>query len=209
MDLKNQIDHLKQTDPLLYEFLISIIDRTDDSRNSLDTLLNSLKLPDFGYGHSHVPKGARIFRSTDQNIATGAAGTVITFDTVVFDNDAMFDLATNPTRLTINTPGKYLVGGAVFWDIGGGTRSLQIRANGGTGVVRQKFSIPAAEPANSFVEVATYYQFVKTDYIELVAAQTSGAGLDALDPSAVLWAVLLERARNVGIDTENFVAGDL
>jgi hypothetical protein len=212
MDIKDQISHLKESDPKLFNAISAIIDAGDVSKNLIDTLLADLKRPDVAYGHSHVPKAARIWRSTDQNIAPSAAGIAVTFDTVIFDNDAMW-AAGQPTRLTIKTPGKYLVGGCVFWDVGGGTRSLMVRKNGATSVVRSKFSIPAGETANCANEAATYYRFLKDDYIELIVAQTGVAialpALVASDYSIIMWAVLIERDRNAALDTENFVPGDM
>lgn len=211
MDIKNSISHLKTSDPKLYEAIISIIDQQDKNSVGLSNLIAGLKDPDALWGHSHRPRQARVFRAVDQNIATGVAGAAITFDTVIFDNDYMWD-ATNPTRITFRTPGKYLVGGCVFWDIGGGTRSIQVRRNGALSVVRSKFSIPAAEASNSANEAATYFEFAINDYIELIAAQTSGGVLPALgtaDYGPIMWAVLIERGRNIGTGTENVVAGEV
>lgn len=212
MDIKDLIAHLNETDPHLYEALISIIDRSDSAINGIDDINAGLKNPDFGFGHSHVPKAARIWRSTDQSVASGAAGAPVVFDTVIFDNDAMWS-ATLPNVLTIKTPGRYMVGGCVFWEAAaGGTRSLSIRRNGATSIVREKFTIPNIAADNCALACSTYFQFGRFDTIDMVIAQTAGGPILAnsfADYTMIMWAVLLERARNASIGSENFVPGDM
>lgn len=73
---------------------------------------------------------ARVWRSTAQNIASGAF-TTISFDSILFDTDGMWNPAT-PTYLTIKTAGKYLlVGNFLFTPAAGGnTRFASVIVNG-------------------------------------------------------------------------------
>jgi hypothetical protein len=62
-----------------------------------------------------APPECRVDQTSAQAIATGViTATPITFDTLVKDNDGMWD-SSHPTYLTIQTPGWYEIEWAVCW----------------------------------------------------------------------------------------------
>ena len=61
----------------------------------------------------HYNVGARVYNSTDFTHNSTGNWVAVTFDTERFDTDTIHSTSTNTSRLTINTGGKYLIGGAV------------------------------------------------------------------------------------------------
>jgi len=59
-------------------------------------------------------QGARVIRTSNQLIPHNTL-TAVSFDTEDYDNDNMWEGVTNPTYLTIRTPGIYLFIGQVHW----------------------------------------------------------------------------------------------
>ncbi|MEX2103082.1 MAG: hypothetical protein WD805_03895 [Gaiellaceae bacterium] len=116
---------------------------------------------------------------TTQAVPSGTF-TKVTFDVETYDTDGMFDPAA-PTRLTVKTPGVYLVTGAVRWDPNAtGSRSI--------GIVRNDIGIAflAADTRDAVAtastatrqNVSTVARLAAGDYVELKAEQTSGGSLN-------------------------------
>jgi len=73
---------------------------------------------------------AKVTKSASQSISNNT-GTVITWDSELYDTDSMHDNVTNNERITINTAGKYSALFVTEWEgNGSGTRVLTIRKNG-------------------------------------------------------------------------------
>lgn len=58
------------------------------------------------------PPSALVRKSTDQALAAGSTWKAVSWNTEVFDNDTMWS-STDPTKVNINTNGKYQVSGHV------------------------------------------------------------------------------------------------
>jgi hypothetical protein len=111
-----------------------------------------------------------------------------------WDSDNLHDLVTNPGRITIKTPGIYLVYGQVqFNQSATGDRVVQVRMNGATTLAQGNNGIPdASQPWMATCETTAFLH--GGDYLELGAYQSSGAvlGISPVnDFSSVLIAVLL------------------
>jgi hypothetical protein len=77
-----------------------------------ETLLNSVS---YALNFLLAPPEAKVSQTAAQVIATGTTtATAVTFDTLVKDNDGMWNAAT-PTFLTVQTPGWYEAEWAVSW----------------------------------------------------------------------------------------------
>src|SRR5215475_670000 len=124
----------------------------------------------------------RVYHSTTQSIAN-AAYTAIAFDSERFDQAggaaaAHHNTVTNNSRLTCLYAGIYDIAGGVEWAANAtGQRFLQIRLNGTTGIAIS-VGASAAVDSTGHVTIQTIYQLAINDYVELMAYQTSGAGLN-------------------------------
>ncbi|MEK9738106.1 MAG: hypothetical protein VW438_00075 [Euryarchaeota archaeon] len=79
---------------------------------------------------THKPPSVKLERTTGQ-VVYDASGATMVWDSEAWDTDAMHDNATNQDRITINTPGIYLVIGAVRYTVGiSDDSSLTINLNG-------------------------------------------------------------------------------
>lgn len=77
-----------------------------------------------------VPPSVKLERTTGQVVYDASTATMV-WDSEAWDTDAMHDNATNQDRITINTPGIYLVIGAVRYTAGiSDDSSLTINLNG-------------------------------------------------------------------------------
>jgi hypothetical protein len=118
----------------------------------------------------------------DQSISN-STWTAINFPDESFDTDQMHDPSTNPSRITIRTPGLYKVRSRVrLAPNSTGARQLQLKLNGtaGTGTILDEANEPS--PNSSFptiLEGEATYKFAAGDYVEVYAFQTSGGNLAA------------------------------
>lgn len=140
--------------------------------------------------------GARVYNSTQVTVTgTGGVGTVATvipFDSERWDTDTIHDTVTNNSRLTCNTPGKYMIYGNVTFNANGGDegyRSLEIRLNGSTAdadVLAKQASKGISGVAVNMT-ISTIWGLDSGDYVELLARQRSGSniligGASTVDP---------------------------
>jgi hypothetical protein len=109
-----------------------------------------------------------------------ATNTALAYTAESYDTDAMHDNATNNSRLTVNTAGKYLLSGGVDWgtDTTAGRRFCGLRLNGST-FVKFVESGPPAGSGNLRQEVTDTYQLAASDYVEVVVLQSTGGSLNA------------------------------
>lgn len=126
--------------------------------------------------------GCRVYHSLLNVIATGT-WTALTFNSELYDTDTIHDPASNPTRLTCNTAGKYSIAGHVTFaedDPAVGYRAVAIRVNGSTVIAKQDREQGNINPSFS---IPTLYNLAVDDYVELIVYQSSGGNL-AITPSA-------------------------
>lgn len=109
---------------------------------------------------------------------------------IQYDTDNMISDLNQPSRITINTPGKYTFGLQVSCqNVAAGLRIIYIRANGTTYLgLDTKTSVGAVQP--TVMNVVSSHNFVPGDYLEGQVFQDSGANLNynANDYSIVFWA---------------------
>jgi len=120
----------------------------------------------------------RITRSTDQTIGTGGAITAVSFDAATYSLGNALWVVGTPTRVTIVTPGVYLMCGAVRWaNNATGTRSICFRIGGVTAFGED---IRTAHAADSVGNVnSAMYKLAAGNYIEMCVWQDSGGNLAA------------------------------
>lgn len=141
-----------------------------------------------------VPAAVRAHRTTTQSIPHSTF-TDLLFDSERFDTDGMHSTVTNTNRLTVTTPGLYLIGGHVYWAFNGtGLRSLRIMLNGSTALgytehVTSSLSGPGQQ-------ISTLYNLAANDYVTLNVWQNSGSAVNietGAAYSAEFWAVWVGR----------------
>jgi hypothetical protein len=124
----------------------------------------------------------RVYAGTATSLSTTFAS--IAFNTENFDTDTMHDNATNNSRITIKTAGKYLVGGQAN-TTANQAFGLRLLVNGGSLIGRIfQGNSGATEGAN----ISTIYSFAVNDYIELQAATGASTGTTTTDQMTNFWA---------------------
>jgi hypothetical protein len=103
--------------------------------------------------------------------------TQLTFNSERHDNDGIHSTVSNTGRLTCVTAGNYVIDGGIEWAAVNttGVRQVGIRLNGTTWLKIQQ--IPALNTVQQ-MSVETSYKLAATDWVELVALQTSGGNLN-------------------------------
>lgn len=117
-----------------------------------------------------------VYHSVDQAIPNNTY-TTLTFDSEVYDTDGMHDPAVNPSRLTIQTAGKYMIWATGAWEAHGtGDRLVQIRSNGTRlEALNQVRSAAMGNTINGAIQVVA---LDVGDYLEAEVRQTRGGWLD-------------------------------
>lgn len=136
-----------------------------------------------GYGaaiQSNVP-AVRVRKSAVQSIPN-AGGAILTWDVEDYDTDGIHDNATNNTRLTCRTAGKYLVSlTVVFATNTVGTRTAYILKNSSAaeGPVYHGAPNPTGGESTS-MSISGILDLAVGDIVEAAAYQVSGIALNAL-----------------------------
>ncbi len=138
----------------------------------VDTAVSAVVSPANDFG--------KVYRTTNQTISDTTA-TAISFDTELFDTNALVNIGGNPTRITIATSGSYVFGAHVLWDNAAGRRFLYITKNGSSELTGCDIHTSNEEAECSF-SMTDY--FTAGDYIELWAYQTTGGNLDVISNSS-------------------------
>lgn len=122
--------------------------------------------------------GARIRKSTDEEIATGGAPEVLTWDTEDYDNGGLFDAVADNTGFVIVVAGTYYVYARLMWEPNAtGTRLCNLLVDG-TVIARDRCE--AVEQAGNNTEHGVFaeYEFTVGQVITVAAFQNCGAPLD-------------------------------
>ena len=121
---------------------------------------------------------AEVTATVDQLVANNT-NFILAFAAETFDNDSMHDNATNNSRLTINTAGKWLFGFNGRWESdASGFRQVSLKKNGTTLVSRQMTQNTGS--GNDLNQCVTFVlqDAIVTDFFEIEVIQNSGGGLD-------------------------------
>jgi hypothetical protein len=121
------------------------------------------------------PPACRVYHNANQSIAHFSS-VVAAFNSERYDTDAMHDIATNNSRITINTAGLYVVtfSGEMASAADYTWIQVLIRLNGTTAIAAQTLQ----GNAGGFVQqisLSTQYKFAAANYIEVVLFHANGA----------------------------------
>jgi hypothetical protein len=138
--------------------------------NQLQTALNFLMNP---------PR-AVAFASAAQNHPTTATFQSVALDGETLDTDGIHDLVTSNSRMTIQTPGKYIMNGQItFATNATGRRAARIIVNntGGGNLGQTEVAANANAGTTTVVIPPIEAALVAGDFVEMQGFQTSGAAL--------------------------------
>lgn len=122
--------------------------------------------------------GARVYNSANISTTSGA-DTALTFDSERYDTDTIHSTSSNTGRLTATTAGKYHISGTVAFAANGtGARGLGIKLNGSTFIALVRLPAVAGGSDITALTIDTEYDLSATNYVELIAYQTSGGSLN-------------------------------
>ena len=158
-----------------------------------DGAVTSSKLGDKSVTTSKWAGGpsARVYNSGNVSIATAPAVGVIPLNSERFDGSGMHDPAANSTRITIATPGIYLIGANVTWEPNStGARELNLRVNG-SDLVARVVQDAATAPNTTDQHVSSLVSLAAGDYVEIAVRHNAGAPVNVLASSQFspeLWA---------------------
>jgi len=124
---------------------------------------------------------ARVYRSALAGIPSGGALNILNFDSERFDTDNIHDVATNSSRLTCRTAGKYLIGGHLTWNpsAGGSNRAIGFQVNGSI-LIAQQSEYPQGGSVGVRQSLGAFYDLAVGDYVEMWCQQDSGGSLNAI-----------------------------
>lgn len=128
--------------------------------------------------------------STNQSVAN-ATLVAVTFDTEDLDTNGMYSTGTNPSRITIQRKGSYLVVGQIDYAASAtGTKYAYIRKNGTDyNAFQGGYAQTAVETG---VNVSSFLDTLAIgDYLELIAYQSSGGALNVLSGAATWMSVIM------------------
>jgi hypothetical protein len=143
-------------------------------------VLTAAEMNDIGENSNNyrVPPMCRVVSTGDTAIAHNTFVAESFDGTEAFDTDSMHDPSSNPSRITINTAGVYLITGNVLWQLNtNGSRQLWIRLNGSTYIAGNDARCDASYDMPQVV--TTLYEFAANDYVELVLRQDSNVSLNS------------------------------
>lgn len=136
-----------------------------------------------------VPR-VKVRRTTDQSIATGVApggGTSISFDETVYQREASFWSALNPTRITMPFEGVFAVGACVALRMPNAAVDdwrVYLRHNASARIAERSRRINGGQVGVASIEdaliVHTEYEFALNDYFEVRVQHTNSTALAAV-----------------------------
>ena len=124
---------------------------------------------------------ARAYNTAAFALTSGTAA-VVTLDSERWDTDTIHSTASNTSRLTATTAGKYFISGHVEFAASSvvGLRRIEVLLNGTTVIAAQDCAV-ADELSPTFTtrcSISTHYNLAATDYVELRSRQTVTASLN-------------------------------
>jgi len=118
--------------------------------------------------------GASVYRATSDQSVSSATLTAIEFNAESYDTDSYHDNATNNSRLTVPTNGKYRVEGAVTLEsVGSGDIQIRLDVNGSHG--RQVLRLNSGSYSALTYSFSTILVLSASDYVEVVVFDAAGS----------------------------------
>ncbi len=169
--------------PLAGGDMTGVIDMQDNHIHGLPTPVHitdaaSKQYVDWKVREEVTRPAARVRRTTNQAIPHDIT-TLITLDTVDYDNDTMWNVA-DPSRLTVRTAGIYLVIGQIHWQ-GPSTSGYRITylSHNVAGYIAQSLTWHSADSMRPFGQSVSTWDCAVGQYFQLYVYHDSGAPLDA------------------------------
>ncbi len=161
-------------------------------------------LPGSGGGAGSSLVGCMVYKASGtESIANGGA-IISSWDSEVFDTNSMHDPLPNPSRITIRTAGKYFAFGSVAWTANGtGARGVSFYKNG---VLFGGDNLPAVGAAPTTLPGVYIYDLAVGDYLEMFAAQSSGAALTLTHGQKGTWFAVIKIGED-GLDGATWSSG--
>jgi hypothetical protein len=122
-----------------------------------------------------TPPYCSLVTDSSQTLTTGVI-TPVAFAAEVLDDSGMHDNVTNNTRVTIAVPGKYSIhGSALFINNATGVRFVGLHKGGAE--IQRGTQVSTANGSETGCNVSAIVNLAASEYLELVAYQTSGGNL--------------------------------
>jgi hypothetical protein len=156
---------------------------TDGSGGGTPTSAARLGVIEQGIFDAHYKAAARVTHNAAQSV-TNATNFALAFNTEIFDTESnaastMHDTVTNNSRLTCRTAGIYQITGNIEWAANAtGVRDVVIRSSVGGALIAYQRQAANALGVTVQQEVSALWQMAVNGYVELIAFQNSGAGLN-------------------------------
>lgn len=138
-----------------------------------------------GNYRSDATPAVRVRKTVAQTLVS-ATLTAITFDAEDFDTEAIHDNATNNTRLTVRTAGKYQIYGTLCFAANtAGSRAIVFRKNGATYLGGHSGAPNPTGGSRTDVSASCTADLAAGDFVECMGEQISSVGLavDVADSS--------------------------
>ncbi len=115
--------------------------------------------------------------------------TVLTWDLETYDTDGMHDNVVNNSRITIQTPGKYLVwANADFLSNATGVREISLFLNAARVAITTQ-GVVSIGTRPSFITMRVM-DLVASDFVEVLVFQTSGGSLDLISTGSAAFGAI-------------------
>lgn len=126
------------------------------------------------------PPACSVYNSTVQELTTSGTSLALTADSENFDNDSMHSTATNTSRITVQTGGRYEAIATVQFEANAtGIRNVFFRRDGTPGDDFVGLRVDAASSGVTNITATRRVVMTAGQYLECFALQTSGGALDA------------------------------
>lgn len=152
-------------------------------------------------GLTTVTPGCRVRNSTSPSISNGT-DTQLTFDTELFDTDNMHDTVTNTGRITVKTPGIYVITANINWNTSSvGSRTIRLKVNGTSFIAIQEAKAEDEAVLGNGQVVTSIWQANVGDYFEVWVRQNSGGALSIQNGAdhGISFGAVLVKPNAVGI----------
>jgi hypothetical protein len=117
---------------------------------------------------------SKVYRATNQSF-THNTDAAVSFSNAQFDPDSKWAVSPNPTRVTVQTAGKYCVVGQVKLDVNfSGICRIRVKKNGS--FVAEHSQVGGGSSSNEYAQVAYVDSFAAADYVELFVTLELAAG---------------------------------
>jgi hypothetical protein len=149
--------------------------RQSSHPNILDTNV-VVQPPPGGDGMSKVD-ACRVYNSANISIPNSTF-TALTFDSELFDNNNLHSTTVNPSRITIQTAGVYVVSATVEWaatTTSASSRYITFKVNGTTTIAYTELQTTASLPPRH--SLSTIYALNLGDYIEVFVRQDESVAI--------------------------------